>query len=269
MQMKNQMKAIPVLFLALAPVACGTMSPTSPDSESMIVESQSSTVSAAGVQKARRGVPPPICSATAIVLTASPEDPYRITARFVDSTGKFAPGECSGFNWTVSPSGAHVQPVATGTVDGSVVDVVVSGANQTYTVTATANSLQASIDIVPAGSSTETPKLGGRARRPMGPSTRICLATSITLGVDPINSLRLIARVSDGAGLPVSLAGCPITWSASPEGAYVQPLQLGTADSQIADLIIVGARKSYTVTASTNGLSASVIVNLKSAGLPN
>jgi hypothetical protein len=269
--MKNQkmMMTIPVLALALTPVACGTVSPTSPDDASMIAAAPS-TVTAAAKPKPVRQVPGPSCTAQSLVLARSLSNPYRISAKFVDSYGKAASGDgCGSIGWSVSPSGAYVQPLGTGTAEGQVVDLVVTGAIQTYTVTATASSLTASIDVAPNGTTSEPAGRVGSKGRPNGPSTRICLATSITLTADRSNPLRLIARVSDSFGQPVSMSGCTLSWSASPQGAYVQPLQAGTADSQMADLVVMGAQGSYTVTAATTtGLTASILVSVKSAGLP-
>jgi hypothetical protein len=264
--MKNQnkqMMAVPVLVLALAPDACGTLSPTSPDDMTAARGATPTTVASSGLKKPTR-VPPPTCSAQALLLSAAPGNPTRITATFVDALGKSGFAADCALSWSVSPTGAHVVPVPTGTADAQVVDLVVSGANQKYTVTAFSGTLSASLDVAAKSPSTGTPTATGRT----GPTQRVCLAEGLKLSTASADGLRLAARLADSSGLPVSSAGCSLIWSVSPNGAYVQPLQAGTADGQLADVIIVGARQAYTVTVSTNGLSASITVSAKSAGTP-
>lgn len=265
---KKRMMAVPVLVLALAPVACGTLSPTSPDDMSAASGAAPSTVAAAGLKKPTR-VPPPACTAQALVLSTDKGNPTRITATFVNTLARQGfSADCDTITWSVSPVGAHVVPVAAGTADARVVDLVVTGANQTYTVSAFSATLSASIDVTPGGASNDAPKLGGLGKRPGGTKTRVCLAEGITLSIAKENPGRVYAFLTDSVGLPVSTAGCSMTWSASPDGAFMQPVSLGTADALAADLVVVGARQAYTVKAATNGLVATIDVDVTSAGTP-
>ena len=142
--MKNQMMAI--LALALMPVACGTLAPTSPD-EATGGGNAAGSVTSSG----KRVSPLPTCTAQAIALSTMQRNSLRITATFTDMNGSrtVSSSGCAAISWSVSPKGAYVQPVGgNGTTDSPVVvDIVVTDSNQTYTVTASSGALTASMDV--------------------------------------------------------------------------------------------------------------------------
>ena len=146
--MKNQMMAI--LALALTPVACGTLAPTSPDEAMGGSNAPGSVTSSTRIPPLPPTGPQTFCTAEAITLSSMQRNGMRIAARFVDGKGgPVSSSGCTAISWTVSPKGAYVQPVPGNGITDSpiVVNIVVTDANQMYTVTASSDQMTASMDV--------------------------------------------------------------------------------------------------------------------------
>jgi hypothetical protein len=87
-----------------------------------------------------------------------------------------------------------------------------------------------------------------------------CFASGIVLNVKR-NEMIIYATFVDRLGNPVSPAGCPgLSWSVSPDSAYVQPLATGPAGADVVELVAIGALDDtvYTVTAMSGYLTGSI-----------
>jgi len=246
--MAKMIKNLMILAVAVAPVACGNLSPTSPN-EAASAGSSSGTVTSAGARTRPRTSPGTPCAAQDIALTQV--GGLRIAAQFVDGGGSpVSSAGCSAIQWNVSPEGAYVQQLSLGAAGE--VELIVVGTLQTYTVTASSDALSASIDISP--SSVTSAAL--RARPGQGSSPhQVCAAQGIALTL--AGDSRIAVQFVDGGGNPVAAGGCSaIQWNVSPEGAYVRQLSAGAGGE--VELIVVGTPQTYTVTASSDALSASI-----------
>jgi hypothetical protein len=144
-EMKRMTKSLMILAVAVAPVACTNLSPTSP-SEATSAETSFGGVASASGRAPRTPFPGTPCQAQGIVLART--GPMLVTAQLVDGNGSPVPTNgCSAIGWSVSPHGAFVYPTSTGTVGSATIELVITGSAQTYTVTATLEKLTASIDL--------------------------------------------------------------------------------------------------------------------------
>jgi hypothetical protein len=139
------MKLMAILAASLMPVACGSLSPTSPDEASAIT----TTVTVASTA---RGVAPRLatnCTAQGIVLNAARNE-MKITAVFVDRLGNpVIPTGCPMLVWSVSPDGAYIEELSSGPIGATEVELVSVGIldDTVYKVTATSGALSGSINM--------------------------------------------------------------------------------------------------------------------------
>lgn len=73
---------------------------------------------------------------------------HLITVEFLDARhNDIYPLGCPALTWSVTPDGAHVQPLYDGSRLVTQAELIVTGATQVYTVTAASGTLRASIGI--------------------------------------------------------------------------------------------------------------------------
>jgi hypothetical protein len=127
-----------VVASAAALAACGTPPPTAVDNPVRVGEG---TLSTQQISNA--------CGASSLAVSYTPVASRRlITAVFLDARGNdVAPVGCAPLVWSVTPQGATVQPLFDGSREITQAELIVTGATQVYTVTATSGSLTDSIGI--------------------------------------------------------------------------------------------------------------------------
>jgi hypothetical protein len=124
---------------AVAAAACGSPSATSPD-----------LTPSAGSGGALLTANVTACAAQAIQASYTPrQGRHVITVVYLDARGNdIAPLDCPGVTFGVTPQGAHVEPLADGSRTITQGELIVTGATQTYTVTATAGTMTSSVAVL-------------------------------------------------------------------------------------------------------------------------
>lgn len=119
--------------------ACGSPSPNTPDLALRPAPGEgllTTTVTA--------------CAAQAIQAAYTPrQGRHVVTVVYLDARGKaIAPIDCPAVTFSVRPDGARVEPLYDGSREITQGELIVTGATQVYTVTATAGTMNASVGVL-------------------------------------------------------------------------------------------------------------------------
>lgn len=128
-----------IVASALIAAGCGNPSPTAPEDPPAVNGGE--TLSTFGTTA---------CAAESISAAYTPiGGRHLITVVFLDSgSNDIAPIDCPDIVWSVTPQGAHVQPLFDGSRTITQGQLIVTGGTQLYTVTAASGALRSSVQVL-------------------------------------------------------------------------------------------------------------------------